>query len=188
LETEELKGISHSTIKSDRGLVQIFTGDGKGKTTAAIGTIVRALGHNLRIYVAVFMKGHYPYGEWKYLAGLPGITVERFGTEDFCDPSNIKPEEMQQARLALEAAGKALHSGEYDVVVLDEVNVAVGWKLIPLADVVTLIEGRPAAVELILTGRRADAELVKRADLVTEMLKIKHPMDKGVGARPGFEY
>jgi cob(I)alamin adenosyltransferase len=171
-----------------KGLVQIFTGDGKGKTTAAVGTIIRALSHGLKVYVAVFMKGGVPSGEWTFLAGQPGIKIERFGVDTFLNPENIKPEEREQAAGALRAAVQAVTGGEYDLVVLDEINVAVGWKLISVQDVIDLIAKKPANVELILTGRRANAELMKRADLVTEMLKIKHPFDAGIKAREGIEF
>jgi cob(I)alamin adenosyltransferase len=171
-----------------KGLVQIFTGDGKGKTTAAAGTIIRAMGHGLKIYVAVFMKGDNPSGEWTFLSKQPGIKIERFGLDSLCTPANIKPAEKEQAERALNASRQAINSGKYDIVVLDEINVAIGWKLIELSDVISLVEEKPAAVELILTGRRAEPELVKRADLVTEMLKIKHPFDAGIAAREGIEY
>lgn len=173
---------------SRKGLVQIFTGDGKGKTTAAAGAIIRALGHSLKIYVVVFMKGSNPSGEWTFLSKQPGIIIERFGLDTLCNPSNIKPEEQKQAELALDTARQAIKSGLYDIVVLDEINVAIGWKLIELSDVIALIEEKPPAVELILTGRRAEPELVKMADLVTEMLKIKHPFDAGIAAREGIEF
>ncbi len=172
----------------ERGLVQIYTGDGKGKTTAALGSIVRALGSGLKVFVAVFMKGDYPYGEWDFLSRQPNIKIERFGLRTFCDPKNIKPEEIEQAQRALAAARAAMLSGSYDVVVMDEVNVAVGWKLVALEDVLDLVKHKPAGVELILTGRRADPQLVQAADLVTEMLCIKHPYEKGINARKGIEY
>jgi cob(I)alamin adenosyltransferase len=171
-----------------RGLVQIYTGDGKGKTTAALGTAVRALGHGLRVYVAVFMKGDYPYGEWEALATFPKATVERFGFRDFTDPNKVKPEEREQAELALAAARTAIFGGEYDLVILDEVNVASAWGLIGIDKVIELIKARPTHVELILTGRRADKILIELADLVTECVKIKHPYDKGTLARQGIEF
>jgi len=160
-------------------LVQIFTGDGKGKTTAAIGAVIRALGHGLRVYVAFFMKGDYPYGERSILSQLPNVTIASFGSRGFIDPANIKPEEKEQAKRALAAAREAMLSGSYDLVVLDEVNLAAAWNLVELDEVLKLIEDKPPGVELILTGRRADSKLVKAADLVTEMLKIKHPYDEG---------
>ena len=171
-----------------RGLVQVFTGDGKGKTSAAVGTIVRALSHGLRVCAVLFLKGNFPSGEWSFLSSHPNIQIKRFGTGSFCNPSDIKPEDRAQALAALKCAEEAVFSGTYDLVVLDEINVAIGWQLIPLENVVKLIEGKPSNVELILTGRRADPEIVKRADLVTEMLKIKHPFDAGIPAREGFEY
>jgi len=171
-----------------KGLVQIFTGDGKGKTSAAIGAVIRALGHGLKVYIALFMKGDYLYGERKILSGLPGVTLESFGSSQFIDPENIKPEEIEQARKALAAAREAMLGGEYDLVVLDEVNLAVAFNLLGVEEVLGLIEAKPEGVELILTGRRADTELVRVADLVTECLKIKHPYDSGVEGREGFEY
>ena len=170
-----------------RGLVQVYTGDGKGKTTAALGTVLRALGHGLRVYIVYFMKGDYPYGERQVLSELPNVNFVSFGSREFVDPSDIKPEEIEQARQALAAAREAMLSGNYDLVVLDEVNIAVAWKLVELDDVVRLIGDKPANVELILTGRYADTKIVQQADLVTEMLNIKHPYDKGVKARKGIE-
>ncbi len=134
------------------------------------------------------MKGDYPYGERNILSQLPGVTMESFGSEEFIDPANIKPEEKGQAKKALAAAREAMLSGSYDLVVLDEVNLAVAWNLVELDEVLGLIDDKPQNVELILTGRRADSKLVQSADLVTEMLKIKHPYDEGVVAREGIEY
>ena len=183
---ESAEALSAET--STKGLVEIFTGEGKGKTSAALGAIIRALGHGLRVYVVFFMKGDFPYGEQKILCQLPNCTIERFGFQEFVDPANPKPEEKAEARKALDAARKAMLSQKYDVVILDEVNVAAAWKLIDVDDVVKLIKDKPEKVELILTGRYADPKLVKLADLVTEMVKIKHPYDKGILSRKGVEY
>ena len=174
--------------KSLKGLVQIFTGDGKGKTSAALGTVVRAMGFGLRVCIVVFMKGDYPYSEWKFLQDIPGVIVARFGFTSFTDPDNVKPEEKEQAREALEYAREAMLSGEYDMVVLDEVNVASGWNLIEVEDVIGLVKERPPSVELILTGRSADDRLVEIADMVTECRKVKHPYDNGILARQGIDY
>jgi len=179
---------SSSSESSTRGLVQIFTGDGKGKTTAALGTVVRALGHGLKAYIVFFMKGEYPYGENNILSKLPNVEMARFGSLEFIDRDNIKPEDREQARKALAAGREAVFSGNYDLVVLDEVNLAVAWKLVELEEVVKLIKDKPENVELILTGRKADPKLVQLADLVTECLKIKHPYDEGIKARKGIEY
>jgi cob(I)alamin adenosyltransferase len=177
-----------SPTSSGPGLVQIFTGDGKGKTSAALGAVLRALGQGFRVHVTFFMKGDYPYGERSILNKLPNVTVSSFGEESFVDPSKIKLEQIAQAGQALTAAREAMLSGKYDLLVLDEVNLASAWKLVAVEDVMRLIKDKPRNVELILTGRLADARMVKMADLVTEMVKIKHPYDKGVPARKGIEY
>ncbi len=182
---------SHSFPSSESfktGLVQILTGDGKGKTSAALGVVLRALGHGLRVCIVTFMKGDYPYGEWAVLSKLPNVKVARFGFRTFTDPDNVKPEEIEQAEKALAVAREAILSGNYDLVVLDEVNIAAAWKLVELDEVVRLINDKPRNVELILTGRYADTKLVQLADLVTECLKIKHPYDKGVMVRKGIDY
>ncbi|MFH1031378.1 MAG: cob(I)yrinic acid a,c-diamide adenosyltransferase [Chloroflexota bacterium] len=175
--------------KSRTGLVQIFTGEGKGKTTAAAGTVLRALSHGLKVFIVVFMKGSSPLsGEWTVLSKLPGVKIATFGARGFTDPQKIKPETREQARQAFETAREAVLSGDYDLVVLDEINVAVDWKLVDEDEVVRLIEDKPSDVELILTGRYAHPKLVELADLVTECLNIKHPYNKGIKARPGIEY
>ncbi len=182
---------SHSFPSSEpfrKGLVQIFTGDGKGKTSASVGTVVRALGQGLRVCIIVFMKGGHPSGEWVFLSKIPDVKIARFGFGTLTDPTNVKPEEKEQAKQALATAREAMLSGDYDLVVLDEINIAIGWKLVELDEVVKLIQDKPPNVELILTGRRADSKLVQLADLVTECLKIKHPYDEGIPARRGIDY
>ncbi|MEE9366609.1 MAG: cob(I)yrinic acid a,c-diamide adenosyltransferase [Dehalococcoidales bacterium] len=174
--------------KERKGLVQVFTGNGKGKTSAALGAILRATGHGLKVFIVFFMKGKYPYGEFSSLPKLPNVEVASFGLRCLIDRNNINPEEIKQAELALQTAREAMLSGKYDMVVLDEVNVAVYFKLIPLDDVIKLIDEKPPEVELILTGRYAEGAVIERADLVTEMVKVKHPYDKGVKARKGIEY
>jgi cob(I)alamin adenosyltransferase len=171
-----------------QGLVQIFTGDGKGKTSAALGSIIRALGHGLRVFVIFFMKGEYPYGERNILSKLPDVTVVSFGSEEFVYPADIKTEQIAQAAQALNAAREAMLSGKYDLLILDEVLVAAAFKLVDVNDVARLIQDKPKKVELILTGRKADPKLVQMADLVTEMVKIKHPFDQGISSRKGFEF
>ncbi len=187
-ERMEKRDLSPETSPRDRGLVQIFTGDGKGKTTAALGNVVRAVGHGLKVYIVFFMKGNYPYGERNVLSKLPNVTIASFGDEKFVDPARIKEEQIAQAGLALQNARQAMLSNSYDIIVLDEVNVAAAFRLIPVEEVLCLIQDKPQNVELILTGRKADPRLVAAADLVTEMVKIKHPFDRGINARRGFEY
>ena len=170
------------------GLVEVFTGNGKGKTSAALGTVLRALGHGLQVYIVYFMKGDYPYGEQQALSRLPNVTLARFGRKGFVEPTDVKQEDKEQAALALEAARQAVLSGEYDLVVLDEVNIAIAWGLVDIEEVIELVKQKPEKVELILTGRYADTRLIELADLVTEMVEIKHPYAKGIAARKGIDY
>jgi cob(I)alamin adenosyltransferase len=170
------------------GLVYVFTGDGKGKTSAALGIAIRAAGHGLQTHITFFMKGEYPYGEQKTLGLLPNISVARFGSLEFVDPANVKPEEKEQARLALENARIAVQSGKFDLVILDEVNVAAAWKLIDVKDVLRFIKEKPERVELILTGRYAHEDIIACADLVTEMREVKHPHKKGMPSRKGIDF
>ncbi len=170
------------------GMVEVFSGQGKGKTSAALGVALRAAGYGLRTHIVFFMKGDYPYGERKALAYIPYITFASFGHPGFVDPMHVKPEEREEARQALDEARRAISSGDYRLVILDEVNVAVSFGLLDVDEVLRLIEERPQDVELILTGRGAHPEVVNRADLVTEMLDIKHPFERGVPARKGIDY
>ena len=171
-----------------RGLVEVYTGNGRGKTSAAMGIALRAHGQGLRVCIVLFMKGGYPYGEQRVLASLPNVTLLRFGRLEFCDPREVKPEEMEGAEKALAAAREAVVSGDYDLVVLDEVNVAASWGLVAVDQVVDLVKSKPREVTLILTGRYADPTVIELADLVTEMVEVKHPYRQGMKTRRGFEY
>jgi len=169
-------------------MVQIYTGDGKGKTTAALGLALRASGQGLKVYIVQFMKGWPFYGELESVKHLPGVTLRQFGRPDFVSKENPDPEDVCQGQEALEHARDVVVSAEYDLVILDEINVALDFGLITLADVLSLLDQRPPRVELVLTGRWAPRELIARADLVTEMLAIKHPYNDGVQARKGIEF
>ncbi len=172
-----------------QGLVQVFTGDGKGKTTAALGTVLRAAGQGLKVKVIFFIKGDYVHGEYSTLSMLPNVEVASFGLRQFIyKNTGVNPEEKAEAQAALSAAREAVTGGRYDLVVLDEIIVAVFFKLIEPEQVIQLIKDKPSHVELILTGRKAPADIIEIADLVTEMVKIKHPYDKGIKARKGIEY
>ena len=173
----------------DKGLVSIFTGDGKGKTSAAIGTVVRAAGQGLHSFIVFFMKGEdYVHGEMNSLAEIPGVSFANFGQKGRVDKEAVSAENIGQAKLALNTARDAMLSGNYDIIVLDEVNIALDYGLLELEEVVGLIEDKPQKVELILTGRYANPKLVQMADLVTEMLMIKHPYTRGIEARRGIDY
>ena len=169
-----------------QGFVQVYTGDGKGKTTAALGLALRAAGAGLRIYFGQFIKNA-DYSEIKALARFADcITVRQFGRGCFLltEPA---PEDRAAARRALDAIGLALVSGDYDLVIADEANVAVALGLIEPDDLVSLIDLRPEQVELVLTGRGAPDAVLARADLVTEMRCVRHYYDRGVLARQGIE-
>lgn len=175
--------------KLEKGLVSVFTGDGKGKTSTAIGIATRATGHELKVYISFFLKGgNFIHGERKTLSSLPGVKFESFGCEGWVDKDNIRPEDIEQARKGFTASKDALLGGEYDVVIMDEINMAVNLGLIPLDDILTLIADKPVNVELVLTGRCADGKIIQAANLVTEMLSIKHPYNSGIQARRGIDY
>lgn len=172
----------------ERGLVQVYTGEGKGKTTAALGVALRAAGHGLRVHIVQFMKGWLESGEQKAVEWLPTVTLARFGSQGFVHPHKPRPEDVRQAHLALAEAERAMGEEGMAIVILDEVNTALSFGLLTLEEVLALIEKKPAGVELILTGRGAPDALCQRADLVTEMCLRKHPYDAGVPARAGIEY
>jgi cob(I)alamin adenosyltransferase len=160
----------------EKGLVQVYTGNGKGKTTAALGLALRAVGHEMKVLVIQFMKGDINYGE-----------IKSKGQKTFVSKNHIDPVDLKLAQEGFLLAKKAIESKEYDVVILDEINQAIDYGLVPLSDLLKLIDSKPETVELILTGRNAKPEVMERADLVTEMVDRKHYYDKGVQARKGIE-
>jgi cob(I)alamin adenosyltransferase len=174
--------------KYRKGLVQVYTGDGKGKTTAAFGQALRAIGQGYRVCVIQFMKGR-KYGEClaaeKY---LPNLTVHLCGLDSFVMRDNPSPLDIELARTGFDLARKAIASGSYDMVILDEINVAADFKLIPLAEVIDLIRSKPAGVDLILTGRSAAPEVIVLADLVSEIREVRHHYRAGIKERAGIEY
>ena len=169
-----------------KGYIQIYTGNGKGKTTAALGLALRAAGHGMRTYIAQFMKGQ-SYGELKSIQLIPEIKIEQFGRDSFVHVEKETAEDIQLARQGLEKVKQAMKSGTYQVIILDEVNVAIHFKLLSVSEVLECISAKPPETELILTGRRAPVELIGIADLVTEMREIKHYYQQGVMARDGIE-
>jgi cob(I)alamin adenosyltransferase len=171
-----------------RAGVQLYTGDGKGKTCAALGLALRAAGHGLRVYIGQFMKG-YPYGELAAAALLgERVVIEQFGSEE-CLPLREQPAaiDVELAQRALSRCRAAMRSLEFAVVVLDEACVAVRFGLLAEADLLGLLDERPPGVEVVVTGRFATPALVERADLVTEMREIRHPYASGWPARDGIE-
>jgi len=174
--------------KLEKGLVQVYTGDGKGKTTAAFGLALRAIGRGLKVYVIQFIKGGFDYGELYIVNKLPNLTLKAFGQGKFVTDVPADPKDIKLAKEAFKLAEKVVNSGEYDIVILDEVNVALHLRLIQVEDVVKLIKNKPFHVELVLTGRYAPKEIIEIADLVTEMREVKHPYSKGIPPRKGIEH
>ncbi len=172
----------------EQGLVQVYTGNGKGKTSAAFGLALRAIGRGLKVYVIQFIKGGFDYGELYIVGKLPNIKLKAFGKGKFVTEKPPEKEDVELAQEALTLAEDVVGSGEYDIIILDEINVALNLKLINLEEVLALIEGKPKHVELVLTGRHAADQVIEAADLVTEMKEIKHPYKKGLQARKGIEY
>lgn len=173
-------------MKLKNGFVQIYTGNGKGKTTAAIGLALRAVGAGLKVYIQQFIKGR-KYSEIKTLAGIKGIVIEQCGRGCFIKKKPTQ-KDIDLAQKGLLKAEATIMSGLYDVIILDEINVALSLGLINPKSILAIIKTKPRHVELVLTGRYCPAELQKRADLVTEMKEIKHPYRNAKKARPGIEY
>jgi len=168
--------------------IQIYTGNGKGKTTAAIGQVIRAAGHGLSSFWVTFMKDHL-YGEFIALKKFGSlITIEQYGNDEFVfrkEPPG--DDDLAAARLALNRGREAMLGGDYDIVVLDEICVCTYFDLLTADDVIPVLDEKPEAVELILTGRYCPESWLERADLVTEMKEIKHYYRNGILARDGFE-
>jgi len=169
-----------------KGYIQVYTGNGKGKTTASIGLMVRALGHGLKIYMGQFMKGQ-RYGELDTLEKL-GVLVERFGTEKcIISPEHVTNLDLAKAKEGYKKVEEILLSKKYDLVVLDEICVSTYFNLITKDEILHLMKIKPKETELVLTGRYAPKEVIEAADLVTEMKEIKHYYNCGVMARDGVE-
>jgi cob(I)alamin adenosyltransferase len=171
-----------------KGYVQVYTGNGKGKTTAALGLAVRAAGHGLRVFILQFMKGWLDYGELDGVRMLsPYVDLRQAGRDAFVDPGNPDPEDIRLAREGWEIARAAIAGKAADIVILDEINCAMHFGLLPVAEVLETVRRKPEGMELVLTGRGAPPEILEAADLVTEMREVKHYYAKGVDARVGVE-
>lgn len=169
-----------------KGYVQVYTGDGKGKTTAAIGLAVRAAGAGLKVYIAQFIKGM-EYSELNSLKILSNnIVLKQYGRDCFIKQAPDK-QDIRLAREGLKEVHDIMISSIYNLIILDEANIATYFKLFHVDDLLKLIHEKPADVELIITGRRADPRIIAEADLVTEMVEIKHYYQRGEQARKGIE-
>jgi cob(I)alamin adenosyltransferase len=173
--------------RDKRGLVVVYTGHGKGKTTAALGMVFRALGRGMRVAVVQFIKGKWKTGERLFAETLPNLTFHVMGrgfTWDSDDLSNDKA----AALAAWETARALITSGAHDIVILDEITYTFHYDFVPLGDVLAALRARPPHVHVVATGRNAPEELVALADLVTEMKPIKHPFEKGIAAQIGVDF
>ena len=180
------------------GLVQVYTGNGKGKTTCALGAGLRAAGHGLKVLMITFMKAKLAlrddvedinYGEFRSIEHIPNFTIIPVGRETFVDKENPDPIDVKMAQDGLDLARDAIRDRTCDVLILDEINVAVEWNLFSLDEQLDLINNKPEEMELIMTGRYAREELIDAADLVTEMREVKHYfVTNKIQARKGFEF
>jgi cob(I)alamin adenosyltransferase len=182
-----------SQVKPPRqGLTLIFTGNGKGKTTAAVGLTVRAAGNRMRVFFLQFIKGQWKTGERDILRGIAGVDLEvtgrGFTIERLRNPRIPLEDHAAAAAHGWQVAQQIVREGEYDVVVLDEVLGAIKAGLVPLDEVVALVRAKPATLHLVLTGRNAPPPLVDAADLVSEIQPIKHPLERGIKAQRGIEF
>jgi len=185
------KRLSRIPEKPRRGLVLVLTGEGKGKTTSCLGMAVRAVGYGMRVLMIQFIKGSLHYGELDGAKRLaPEFELIPMGKGFVGIMGDTLPfaEHVAAAKKALATARRKMLSGTYDVLILDEVNVALKLGLLDLADVIALIEARPEKVHLILSGRGAHEEIIRRAHLVTEMRNVKHPYELGIEAEKGIDY
>ncbi|MBM3313102.1 cob(I)yrinic acid a,c-diamide adenosyltransferase [candidate division WOR-3 bacterium] len=169
-------------------MLEVYTGDGKGKTTAAFGLALRASGHGWKVIIIQFMKGDPNYGEIAAAKGVKGLTVIQTGLPTFVEKGNPSALDLAEAARGLKLAREALSSGKYRLVILDEINVAVDYGLVKLDEVLALVAACPEEVELVFTGRGAKPAVLERADLVSEVREVKHPYQKGFVSRVGIDY
>ncbi|OGI02021.1 MAG: hypothetical protein A2Y25_03975 [Candidatus Melainabacteria bacterium GWF2_37_15] len=175
------------------GYIQVYTGDGKGKTTASLGLAMRALGRGWKVLIIMFAKGGDHYGElYSFRELSPKIkellTIEQAGLERIVYADNVSEEDKEAVKKGWELAKQAAKSGEYDLIVLDEANIAIELGLIQLEDMVNFLKNKPKYLEIVLTGRHAHPEIIELAHLVSEIRPTKHYWDLGVKARKGIEY
>lgn len=172
----------------ERGTIQVYTGNGKGKTTAALGQALRACGHGLKVVMIQFMKGSSNYGEVMIAPKIPNFEIFQFGLPTFVEKGNPSEEDLKLARMGMEFARRAIREGQYDIIILDEINCAIDYGLVDSSEVLELLIGKPEKVEIILTGRYAPQEIMDVADLVTEMKEVKHHYQAGLPCREGIEF
>jgi len=176
---------------NDKGLLIVYTGPGKGKTTCALGTAFRAVGQGLRVLMVQFIKGSWHYGELDAakMLGDDKFEIRPMGRGFVkIGGAETDPEDVKMCRECWRAGREAIYGGQYDLVVLDEINYVISYKMLEAQEVVEALEGRPGRVHVICTGRNAHPRLIEIADLVTEMREVKHPYAKGILAQRGIDY
>lgn len=176
-----------NNIRKKLGLVHVYTGIGKGKTTASLGLAFRASGSGLKVLMVQFLKPSEEYGEQIAAKRFDGFDIVSMGIDHMVSDVT-REEDIRLAKEALDYLSAVLKSGEYDLIIADEINVAMSWNLLTPEEVIKVLEDRKENTEVVLTGRGAPDAIVEYADLVTEMTMVKHPFDKGIGARRGIEY
>ena len=169
-------------------MLEVYTGDGKGKTTAAFGLALRATGHGWSVLIIQFMKGDPGYGEVVAARGVKHLEIIQTGLPTFVEKGNPSGEDLSEARRGMDAARDALTAGKYRMVILDEINVAVDYGLVSIADALALVDMCPDEVELVFTGRNALPEVIERAGLVSEVKEVKHPLQQGIVNRAGIDH
>ncbi len=170
----------------DKGFIQIYTGDGKGKTTASLGLALRAAGHGYKTFIGQFMKGQY-YGELSSIKYIPEIDIEQFGDEVCIRKEEVTDMHRRHGAIGIDRIREVIGSGKYKIIIMDEVCVSIWFGIVDIQAVLDIMNNKPYDVELVLTGRRAPEELIEIADLVTEMKEVKHYYTQGVLARDGIE-
>jgi cob(I)alamin adenosyltransferase len=170
-----------------KGLIIVHTGDGKGKTTAALGIALRACGYGMKVIMLQFFKGKWKYGELRSAPKLGSFEIQPMG-QGFTWESKDVEVDKAMVRTAWQAAKEKILSGHYDIVILDEINYALSYGFLPVEDIVDFLKNKPAMLHVILTGRDAKPEIMEIADLVTEMRQIKHPFEHGISAQKGIEF
>ena len=177
-----------ATKTIEKGLLIVHTGKGKGKSTAAFGLVMRALGHGMHVGIVQFVKGKWETGERSVLERFPDLVTIRAMGEGFTWETQDRERDIAAAKKAWEASKEMISSGNYDLVLLDELNIVLRYESLPLDDVVAFLSNKPEMLHVVVTGRNAKDELIEAADLVTEMTQIKHPFRAGVKAQKGIEF
>ena len=175
------------------GYIQIYTGNGKGKTTASLGLTMRALGRNWKVLVVMFTKGGDNYGELTSFKNLSkdisdNLTIEQAGLDRIIYANNKSHDDEKEIKRGWEIAKKAIQNNEYQLIVLDEINIAIDLKILDIDDVVEVLKNKPKAMEIVMTGRNAHKKAIEIAHLVSEIKPIKHYWDTGISARQGIEF